>query len=172
MPLTLDRTDVHIRPLTGAIGADVENVDLGSLSDADFAKIEQAWYQHLVLRFRGQKINDVELMEFSRRFGQLDRSPIRAAGISHTDDPRLSVHPDAVEYVSVISNVKLEGKAIGGLGNYKSHWHTDMSYNDIPPLASILYGIEVPPSSSNRAFSDMYAAYKSLDAETRRKPTA
>lgn len=169
MPLTLDRTEVQIRPLTGAIGADVENVDFGAISDADFAVIEEAWHHHLVLRFRGQKITDVDLMDFSRRFGQLDRIPIRAAGIQHTDDPRLSVHPDAVEYVSVISNVKLGGKAIGGLGNYESHWHTDMSYNDVPPLASILYGIEVPPSGGNTGFANMYAAYDSLDAETRQK---
>lgn len=169
MPLTLDRTDVQVRPLAGAIGGDVENVNLGVISDAEFAVIEQAWYQHLVLRFRGQKITDTELMDFSRRLGQLDRIPIRAAGITHTDDPRLVVHPDAVEYVSVISNVMLDGKAIGGLGNYESHWHTDMSYNDIPPLASVLYGIEVPPTGGNTSFANMYAAYDSLDVETRRK---
>ena len=169
MPLTLDRTDVHIRPLTGAIGADVENVDLGSLSDADFAKIEQAWYQHLVLRFRGQKINDVELMEFSRRFGQLDRIPIRAAGISHTDDPRLSVHPDAVEYVSVISNVKLEGKAIGGLGNYELHWHTDMLGQRHTAAGEHSVWHRSPPERRQHLIFQYDAAYELLDAETRQK---
>lgn len=167
MSTTLNRSTVRVRPLTGVIGADVEGVDLSALDDADFAAIEQAWMDHLVLRFRGQSLTDVDLMNFSRRFGTLDRVPIRAAGVPMTDDPRLSVDPAAVEYVAVISNAKIEGKSIGSLGNYESHWHTDMSYNDVPPMASILYGIEVPPTGGNTSFANMYAAFETLDAALR-----
>lgn len=169
MSTTLTRGDVRVRPLSEQIGADVEGVDLAALDDTSFAAIEQAWMRHLVLRFRGQSLTDVDLMNFSRRFGALDRVPIRAAGLPMTDDPRLAIHPDAVEYVSVISNAKIGGKSIGSLGNYESHWHTDMSYNDVPPMASILYGIEVPPTGGNTSFANMYAAFESLDAETQRQ---
>lgn len=164
----LASTNFAVHALGSAIGADVDGVDLATLNDAAFAAIEQAWADHLVLRFRGQTLTDVDLMNFSRRVGNLDRVPIRAAGIPATDDPRLAIAPEAVEYVSVISNAKLDGKAIGSLGNYESHWHTDMSYNGIPPMASILYGIEVPPSGGNTAFANMYAAHETLDAETLR----
>jgi len=166
MSTTLSRSDVHICPLSGLIGADVEGVNLAVLDDADFAMIEQAWMDHLVLRFRGQSLTDVDLMNFSRRFGILDRVPIRAAGIPMTDDPRLAIDPEAIEYVSVISNAKIEGKSIGSLGNYESRWHTDMSYNDVPPMASILYGIEVPPTGGDTSFANMYAAFDALDAAT------
>lgn len=169
MPTTLARSDVRVRPLGGLIGADIEGVNLAALDDAAFASIEQAWSDHLVLRFRGQRLTDVDLMDFSRRFGALDRVPIRAAGVVMTDDPRLAIHPDAVAYVSVISNAKLDGKAIGSLGNYESHWHTDMSYNDVPPMASILYGIEVPPTGGNTSFANMYAAFETLDEATRQR---
>lgn len=169
MSTTLTRGDVRVHPLSEQIGADVEGVDLAALDDTSFAAIEQAWMRHLVLRFRGQSLTDVDLMNFSRRFGALDRVPIRAAGLPMTDDPRLAIHPDAVEYVSVISNAKIGGKSIGSLGNYESHWHTDMSYNDVPPMASILYGIEVPPTGGNTSFANMYAAFESLDAETQRQ---
>lgn len=169
MSATVAPTTVRIRPLGAAIGADVEGVDLAALDEPAFAAIERAWTDHLVLRFRGQTLTDVDLMQFSRRIGQLDRIPIRAAGVAMTDDPRLSIAPEAVEYVAVISNVKLGGKAIGGLGNYESHWHTDMSYNDIPPMASVLYGIEVPPSGGDTSFANMYAAYETLDAATQRQ---
>jgi len=167
MSATLAPAGVRVRPLGAAIGADIEGVDLARLDDTAFAAIERAWGEHLVLRFRGQTLTDVDLMNFSRRIGTLDRIPIRAAGVPMTDDPRLAIAPEAVEYVAVISNVKLGGKAIGGLGNYESHWHTDMSYNDVPPMASALYGIEVPPSGGDTSFANMYAAFETLDAATR-----
>ncbi|HVC61010.1 MAG TPA: TauD/TfdA family dioxygenase, partial [Acetobacteraceae bacterium] len=158
MSVTLAPTAFLIRPLGAVIGADVEGVDLAALDDAAFAAIAQAWAAHLVLRFRDQTLTDVDLMNFSRRIGTLDRIPIRAAGTVMIEDPRLAIAPDAAAYVSVISNAKIGGKAIGGLGNYESHWHTDMSYNEIPPMASVLYGIEVPPSGGNTSFANMYAA--------------
>jgi taurine dioxygenase len=169
MSATLSRSTVRVRPLTGVIGADIEGVDLSALDDADFAIIARAWADHLVLRVRGQSLTDVDLMNFSRRFGALDRVPVRAAGGPITDDPRLAIDPAAVEYVAVISNAKIEGKSIGSLGNYESHWHTDMSYNDVPPMASVLYGIEVPPTGGNTSFANTYAAFEALDAETRAK---
>lgn len=169
MSATLSRSAVRVRPLSATIGADIEGVDLARLDDAAFAAIEQAWMDHLVLRFRGQTLTDVDLMNFSRRVGTLDRVPIRAAGVPMTDDPRLAIDPQASAYVSVISNAKIGGKSIGSLGNYESHWHTDMSYNDVPPMASILYGIEVPPTGGNTGFANMYAAFETLDAETQQK---
>ena len=162
-------TSARIRPLGTAIGADVEDVNLAALDDANLVAIQRAWAEHVVLRFRGQKLTDVDLMNFSRCLGTLDRVPIRAAGVAMTDDPRLAIDPEAVEYVSVISNAKLDGKAIGSLGNYESHWHTDMSYNDIPPMASVLYGIEVPPAGGDTSFANMYAAFEALDDATRRR---
>jgi taurine dioxygenase len=167
MSAILDPGRVRARPLGTAIGADIEGVDLARLDDASFAAIERAWEEHLVLRFRGQTLTDIDLMNFSRRIGTLDRIPIRAAGVEMTEDPRLAVAPEAAAYVAVISNVKLNGKAIGGLGNYESHWHTDMSYNDIPPMASALYAIEVPPTGGNTSFANMYAAFETLDEATR-----
>ena len=57
--------------LTGGILADT----------AAFARIAEAWAEHLVLRFSGQRITDDQLMEFSKRFGELDRVPIATAGL-------------------------------------------------------------------------------------------
>ena len=48
---------VTVTPLTPAVGAEIGNVDLVSLSDADFAQIEQAWHRYCVLLFRGQKLS-------------------------------------------------------------------------------------------------------------------
>jgi len=167
MPLDDQAVKIEIRPLGAVIGAALDDVDLADLNDSAFTAIEQAWADHPVLRFRDQTLSDIDLMGFSRRLGPLDRVPIRAGTGAMTDDPRLAVAPEAVEFVNVISNVKLDGKAIGGLGNYEASWHTDMSYNEVPPMASLLYAIQVPPLGGNTGFANMYEAYQALDAWTR-----
>jgi taurine dioxygenase len=169
MSIAISDPGIAIRPLDRAIGADIGNVNLAALDDATFRMIEAVWLDRLVLRFRDQDLSDADLMNFSRRFGALDRVPTRAAGQVSTDDPRLAIAPEAREFVTVISNVKIDGKSIGNLGNYESHWHTDMSYGDVPPMASALYGIEVPPSGGNTSFANMYAAYEGLDEETKQR---
>jgi taurine dioxygenase len=77
--------------------------------------------------------------------------------------------PAERQYVTVISNVVENGKAIGGLGAYEALWHTDMSYNPQPPCASALYALEVPASGGNTGFCNMYAAFEALPEAVRRR---
>ena len=159
-------SELWIQPSGGALAADVHGVDLSKpIGDAAFAQILDAWSEHLVLRFSGQKLDDPTLMKFSARFGDLDRVPIAAADI---DRAYSGVVPEAADWVAVIANVRKNGKAIGGLGSYELVWHTDMSYNPLPPRASLLYALEVPPDGGNTGFLNMYEAYETLPAELQR----
>src|ERR1700742_3742190 len=73
-------SEIWIQPTGGALGADVYGVDLSEpVSDSACQRIAEAWNEHLVLRFSGQRIDDRMLMTFSARFGELDRVPIAAA---------------------------------------------------------------------------------------------
>jgi taurine dioxygenase len=150
-----------ITPSGAALAADISGIDLAKpLDDATVATLAQAWMDHLVLRFRGQTLDDDQLMRFSAKFGTLDRAPVQAKGVTET-------RPN--EWVTIISNVKVDGKPIGGLGNYESLWHTDMSYNEVPPMASALYAHEVPPSGGDTGFCNMYRAYDTLPADLKRR---
>ncbi len=154
---------IEVRPTGALLGADILGVDLSQpLSTAEYGAIRGAWMQHLVLRFRGQRLNDDQLMACSANFGALDRNPRHARG-------ELRAAEDSSAYVNVISNVVEHGKAIGGLGNYESLWHTDMSYNPIPPMASALYALEIPPSGGDTGFCNMYAALESLPPTLRQR---
>ena len=129
-------TDIRIVPTGGALGADIVGFDLRQdIGDAEFRRIEDAWHDHLVLRFRGQALDDDALAAFSRRFGELDMAPTGRGG--------KPFNPDRPEIV-VVSNIVVDGKPAGALGNSELVWHQDMTYNDVPPKASLLYGIEVP----------------------------
>jgi taurine dioxygenase len=159
MATVLEKEEVRVRPTGAALTADVEGVDLsGPLSPELMTAIKQAWGDHLVLRFRGQKLCDGDLMRFSREFGELDWAPVAA-----TNDA-----PEGREYVMVVSNVVENGQAIGQLGAYEALWHTDMSYIPEPPMASALYSLEAPPSGGDTGFCNMYRALETLPADLRR----
>jgi len=147
MPLT-------IRPVTPAVGAEISGVNLSRLSDADFAQIEHAWNRYGALLFRDQKINDDDLLAFSRRFGDLDPPPVQEHGRQSPEG-----YPD----VYVVSNVLDEtGRPIGSLGAGEAVWHTDMSYLEMPPDASMLYALEIPASGGDTWLCGMQAAWETL----------
>ena len=155
-----DAKRVTVTPTGAALGADISGVDLSRpLDDATFKAVEAAWHQHLVLRFRGQKLDDPGLLAFARRFGELDKAPVHAVNDSDHDP-----FPE----ITVMSNIKVDGKPIGNLGHYEAEWHTDMSYNDKTPIGSLLYSLEVPPEGGDTGFSNMYIAFETLPAELKR----
>lgn len=154
-------TAISVIPSDKALAADVRDVDLSKpLDDAAMAQILEAWSQHLVLRFRDQQLTDPQLEQFSARLGPLDRAPAYSPGTEVT------VKSD---FVAVISNVVQNGKPIGDLGNAEALWHTDMSYNELPPMASALFALEIPPMGGETGFCNMYLAYESLPAGLKRR---
>jgi taurine dioxygenase len=160
MAAVIERQTVGVRPTGAALSADIEGVDLaGPLSPEVAAVIKAAWGEHLVLRFRRQRLSDDDLMRFSRQFGELDWAPIAAANDA----------PEGREYVMVVSNVVENGQPIGQLGAYEAVWHTDMSYIPEPPSASALYSLEVPPAGGDTGFCNMYLAYETLAPELRQQ---
>src|SRR5260370_5096539 len=161
----VEQQRVTVQPTGAALGADIEGVDLAQPLSAEIVgAIKLAWSDHLVLRFRGQRLDDDPLMRFSAYFGELDWAPVMAA--SRVKVPGEDRHVESAEegrqYISVISNIIENGKAIGALGAYESIWHTDMSYNPEPPLGSALYALEVPQAGGDTSFPNMDKAYDTL----------
>lgn len=147
---------IEIRPITAVIGAEVSGLNLAEPLDGHtIDRITRAWHEHLVLLFRDQELTDAALERFSANLGALDRKPL------YTNDV---VDTTTSDYVCVISNVKIEGKPIGDLGDGEAVWHTDMSYNELPPKAAALYALEVPSTGGETGFANMYRAFETLPA--------
>src|SRR5215468_12198230 len=142
-------------PTGAALAAEVRGVDLRYLDDRLFVRLVDAWYEHSVLLVRGQSLSDQDLIAFSRRFGDLDWAPIQENGRRFVE---------GLPEIYIVSNVKVEGEAIGSLGDGEAVWHTDMSYLEVPPKASMLYALEIPPRGGNTSFCCMYAIYEALPA--------
>ena len=152
---------ISISRIGETLGAEVSGVDVSKPIAADtFAAIRKAWLENLVLRFRGQKLTDPQMLEFSQLFGELD-----PPGPNPYGKPFLPQHPE----MNVISNVKEGGTPIGGLGDGEAIWHSDMTYTDAPPSAALLYALELPAEGGDTYWANMYQAYETLPAETKKR---
>ena len=150
---------IDIVPLPGPLGAEIRGLNLSRpLSNRELDVIREAWLTYIVLLFREQQLSDAELIQFSRRFGVLDIAPMSDIGISSPRD-----FPE----IFVLSNVVESGRPIGTLGAGAVQWHTIMSYAKRPPMANVLFAIEVPSRGGNSDFLNMYLALETLPRDLR-----
>ena len=149
-----------VHPSGKALGAEISSVDLKDLTQTDFKTIHQAWLDHQVLLFRHQQLTDENLIAFSRRFGDLDHAPVQETGRRFVEG-----YPE----LYIVSNVIENGVPIGSLGAGEATWHTDMSYLEQPPKASMLYALEVPQQGGDTWFASMYKAYESMPDELKQR---
>jgi taurine dioxygenase len=134
--------DVH--PVAGALGAEISGVDLaGDLDARTVDAIRRAWLEHLVIFFRDQHLTPAQFLAFARRFGEPNEYPF-VKGL-----------PEAPEVIPVL---KLEHET----ANFGGIWHSDTTYLEQPPMASMLIAREVPPAGGDTEFASMYRAYETL----------
>lgn len=137
---------ITVQPISGALGAEVSGADLSRpLSEDIFAEILSAFHTHLVLFFRGQALTRDDLKTFSKRFGPLYRQP----NIEAMDDD-----PDVVAVLKEADET--------GISTFGGTWHSDLSYLEDPPMASVLYAVEVPPYGGDTIWANQYLAYEAL----------
>lgn len=149
-----------VKATGAALGAEISNVDLRKLDDRLFAELNSVWLQNLVLLARDQQLTDADLIKLSRRFGDLDWAPVQETGRRFVE---------GLPEIYVVSNILENGEPIGSLGNGEAVWHTDMSYVENPPKASVLYALEVPAEGGNTTFANMYAVYAALPHELKQR---
>ena len=145
---------MKITPIRTGFVADISDIDLTAVSEPEFDRLYAAWRTYGVLRVRDQAITEDELQSFSAKFGPLEEIPMGRM----PESERAKIKN---RYVTQLSNIFHNGKPIGGLGNAEASWHSDMTYVETPPPASILLAIEIPATGGDTYFSDQQAA---LDA--------
>ena len=107
---------IDIRPVGDDFVADVENVAVAEISDADFDELYAAWLRFGVVRLRDQPIDEAQLQTFSAKFGPLEEAPM--GRMSAADRAKVKNR-----FVTQLSNILVDGKPIGGLGNAEASWH-------------------------------------------------
>jgi alpha-ketoglutarate-dependent taurine dioxygenase len=162
---------IAVLPFAAGLGADIRGVDIRhplTLFERD--AIRSAWLDHLVLRFREQTLSDEQHMAFTRQFGELEFAPAalieKQYGVRTENEGR---RRDTPPEIAVISNIIEDGKAIGGLGYGEAFWHTDSSFVEVPPAASLLRSLEIPPEGGATYFLNMYSAYETLPGDIKER---
>ncbi len=155
------RTRLDVVKLTKHIGAEIRGIDLRVKPDADTVKaIYQAWLDHLVIVFPGQKLEQEDLVRVTGYFGELGelhRPPkYRPPGFSRL-----------LPGIMMVSNIRENGEPIGALPDGEMMFHHDMIHAEVPSKATLLYAVEIPASGGNTLFSSGYAAYETLDPAVR-----
>lgn len=136
-------TSLNIKPVSGALGAEINDVDLGNLSDGELAEIRQAYSDYGVLFFRNQNLSPEQHIAFAELWGKIN----------------INRFFQAVDDYPMIALVNKEPEQTMNIG---SIWHTDHSYDEIPALGSVLVARELPPYGGDTLFCSPSAAYEAL----------
>ena len=141
---------IEVRPVAGALGAEIHGVDIAQDLDAEVvAEMRQAFLDHLVIFLRDQTVTPLQKLAFARKFGE----PV--------EYPQLKGLPESPMITPV---VKLEHER----NNFGGIWHSDTTYLQEPPMGSMLLAREVPLFGGDTLFASQYAAYEALSPEMKR----
>jgi alpha-ketoglutarate-dependent sulfate ester dioxygenase len=134
--------ELEYRPVAGRIGAEISGIKLGGSLDTDtVAAIRAALFKHKVLFFRDQHhLTDAEQEAFGKLLGDL---------VPHPTVPK-------IEGTEVALNILSDGTYAA------NQWHTDVTFVDAYPLASILRAIKLPPKGGDTVWANTAAAYEHL----------
>jgi len=134
-----------MKPLCGALGAEIRGIDLAELGSNSIAAVRNAYLEHHVLVFPDQKLAPADQVAFTEHFGPVEPHPLRTR--------------DSVEGFPQV--LILENRP-GRPGAPNDYWHSDISHAEAPPSASCLHALTIPDGHSDTMFCNMVKAYDSL----------
>jgi taurine dioxygenase len=143
------RLNLEVRRIAGALGAEIHGIDLAAPELGEsIAAIRSLLLEHNVIFFRGQRLDEAGLKAFASQFGTFFRHPYFL--------------PEGDPDVIVIRRAPGDKRIVG------EGWHSDTPAVAAPPMASLLYGEDVPPYGGDTLFANQYLAYDTLSPAMQR----
>ncbi len=141
---------LQVEPSKASCGATITGVRLDQLLSIDLiAELRALWLEHKVVAFPDQQLSPVQLVGFSEQFGEIGEDPF----FGHIDE-----HPQ----VAAIQRSADEKTTI-----FAEIFHSDWSFMPVPPAATALYSITIPPVGGDTVFADQVAAYEQMPDDLR-----
>ncbi|MEK9671831.1 MAG: TauD/TfdA family dioxygenase [Rhodospirillaceae bacterium] len=149
--------EIPVTPLDNPLAAEVVGLDLSQdLAPETVYGLHAAWMAYPVLVVRGQGEMTIDQhLAYSRNFGQLRSHSVKEI-----------LHPKYPELL-VLSNIGRGGSQ--PINNGGAYWHSDITYEAVPPMGSILHGLVTPKEGGDTLYADMTRAYDALDAGTKER---
>lgn len=163
-----DIGNIEVIPAHAPLGAEVRGVDFStSISDATIEALHEAWADHSVLLWRGQKLEVEDHLRAGRIFGELEA--LQTSGIKSQEAVECDLPPE----ILVIDNEpelnrNLDAAPVDyrqGMQSKPLSWHSDNSYREVPPRGSLFYMRVAPPAGGITHFLSMHEAYNKLPGD-------
>lgn len=136
---------IKVAPANHGFGAGITGVNLSRpLETLVLDEVKRAWTEHSVVYFPEQLLEHEQLEAFALQFGDFGFDPFIEA---------MPDHPHILE---------LRREATEKTGNFGASWHSDWSFQQAPPSATILHAKIVPPVGGDTLYADCYRAYEAL----------
>ena len=140
---------MKVKLCSGALGAEIEGIDLKTINSDNFKTINDLLLEHKVIFFREQNMSPEEQIKLAKLFGPVEE---------HAYVKGLEGYPEITRLIK-----DAEEKNQWGEG-----WHSDVSYNETPTKAVVLKSIKIPPVGGDTVFSNMELAWETLDEELKK----
>lgn len=134
---------LEIKPIAGALGAEVHGLDLSQeLNPQQTLRLRELLVEHEVIFFRDQDISPARHKALALSFGPLQTHPAYGT-------------VEGFPEITILESTPGEPTKIEA-------WHTDMTFRQHPPLGAVLRSHIVPPKGGDTLWSSMTAAYSGL----------
>jgi taurine dioxygenase len=141
---------ITVKPLAGALGAEIAGVDLRQpLSNQQRSEIHDAFLAHCAIYIRDQELGGADLLRYARYFAEPAYYPFAEGLPDYPEIFELRKEPD-------------QRKNVG------ARWHSDTTYLEKPPIATMLYAREIPAYGGDTLVANQYLAYETLSPGMRR----
>ncbi len=139
----IDDHGIDVRPVAGALGAELHGVDVRSLDVQAVAAIKDLLHHYEVIFFPGVDLTADEQLELARRFGELNIFPVaRLRGVTEPSCTVITDGPDSPPEAD--------------------DWHTDVTWIAEPPNYALLSAQVIPRRGGDTLWASMTAAYDAL----------
>jgi taurine dioxygenase len=136
---------ITVTPQPSGFGAEITGADLSRPVPAPvLEEIKAAWAKHGVVAFPDQPLSLEAQEAFTEQMGGFGHDPYIKPMAGHPNVLELRREPDE--------------KAT----NFGAGWHSDWSFQEAPPAATLLHSKVVPPVGGDTLFVDAVRAYEAL----------
>jgi taurine dioxygenase len=141
---------ITVRPLAGALGAEIAGVDLRQpLGNRQWSEVHQAFLDHCAIYIRDQDLGGADMLRYARYFAE----------------PAFYPFVEGIPEFPQIFELRKEPEMTENVGGA---WHSDTTYLDKPPIGTMLYAREVPAYGGDTMVASQYLAYEALSPGMRR----
>lgn len=150
----------EIRPLGDALGAEVLGGDFTTnLTSGEVDELESAFLTYHLLCLRSEPLSPKAFFKVASYFG----TPF-------TETTRKNRVGDLPEISRLESTYKTqEAKPKDPKLNRRSGWHTDHSFKEFPPKATLLHSHKIPSEAGQTQFCNTQKAYEDLPDATKQR---